>query len=69
METETSGKQFPRELLKDMAAASMMGLDIPQQYGGRGLSVLATAVVIEELSAGWFSATSFAAAMSAGPIL
>ncbi len=69
METEASGAQFPRDLLKDMASAGMMGLDIPKEYGGRGLPVLATAVAIEELAAGWFSATSYSAAMSAGPIL
>jgi alkylation response protein AidB-like acyl-CoA dehydrogenase len=69
MDTEASGAQFPRELLKDMASAGMMGLDIPKQYGGRGLSVLATAVATEELAGGWFSATSYSAAMSAGPIL
>lgn len=69
METEASGAQFPRDLLKDMASAGMMGLDIPREYGGRGLSVLATAVAMEELAAGWFSATSYSAAMSAGPIL
>lgn len=69
METEANGAQFPRELLKDMASAGMMGLDIPKQYGGRGLSVLATAVATEELAGGWFSATSYSAAMSAGPIL
>lgn len=69
METETSGAQFPRALLKEMAGAGMMGLDIPVEYGGRGFSVLATAVATEELAGGWFSATSYSAAMSAGPIL
>jgi alkylation response protein AidB-like acyl-CoA dehydrogenase len=69
MENEASGAKFPRELLKDMAAAKMMGLDIPTEYDGQGLNVLATSVAIEELSAGWFSATSYAAAMTAGPIL
>lgn len=69
METEASGAPFPRSLLKEMAAAGLMGLDIPAQYGGRGLNVLATSVAMEELAAGWFSATSYAAAMTAGPIL
>ena len=68
-EVEESGKFFPRELLKEMAAARLLGLDIPTEYGGQGLNALACSVILEELAAGWFSATSYAAALSAGPIL
>jgi acyl-CoA dehydrogenase len=68
-EVEASGGQFPRELLRDMAASGLLGLDIPVEYGGQGLKALPCCVILEELAAGWFSATSYAAAMSAGPIL
>lgn len=69
VQVEASGEFFPREILKDMAAAGLLGLDIPVEYGGQGLNALACSVILEEIAAGWFSATSYAAAMSAGPIL
>lgn len=69
MEVEAKGAPFPRQTLKEMASAGMLGLDIPREYGGQGLNVLATCVAMEELAGGWFSATSYAAAMTAGPIL
>ena len=66
---EAARGEFPRELLRDMAAQGLLGLDIPAEYGGQGLNALSCCVILEELAAGWFSATSYAAAMSAGPIL
>jgi alkylation response protein AidB-like acyl-CoA dehydrogenase len=41
---------FPREIFKKLAALGIMGLTIPEEYGGAGRDVLATMVVIEELS-------------------
>ncbi len=42
---------FPRELLPKMGALGLMGAIVPQEYGGAGLSTLAYALIIEELSA------------------
>jgi alkylation response protein AidB-like acyl-CoA dehydrogenase len=68
-EVDGAGGRFPRGLLREMAASGLLGLDIPVEYGGQGLEALPSCVILEELAAGWFSATSYAAAMSAGPIL
>jgi butyryl-CoA dehydrogenase len=42
---------FPRELLPKMGALGLMGAIVPEQYGGAGLSTLAYALIVEELSA------------------
>jgi butyryl-CoA dehydrogenase len=42
---------FPRELLPAMGDLGLMGAIVPVEYGGAGLSTLAYALIIEELSA------------------
>jgi butyryl-CoA dehydrogenase len=42
---------FPRELLPTMGELGLMGAIVPPEYGGAGLSTLAYALIIEELSA------------------
>jgi butyryl-CoA dehydrogenase len=42
---------FPRELIPKMGDLGLMGAIVPQEYGGAGLSTLAYALIIEELSA------------------
>lgn len=41
---------FPRDVFDKLAATGVMGLTIPEDYGGAGRDILATMVVIEELS-------------------
>jgi alkylation response protein AidB-like acyl-CoA dehydrogenase len=41
---------FPREVHKKLAQLGMVGLTIPEDYGGVGRDILATMIVIEELS-------------------
>lgn len=42
---------FPRELIKPLADLGFMGTIVPEAYGGSGLSAVAYALIIEELSA------------------
>jgi butyryl-CoA dehydrogenase len=42
---------FPRELLPKMGELGLMGAIVPLEFGGAGLSTLAYALIIEELSA------------------
>lgn len=42
--------EFPREVFRRLAALGVMGLTIPEEYGGSGRDIVATMVVIEELS-------------------
>lgn len=41
---------FPREVFSKLAELGLLGLTVPEQYGGLGRNILATMVVIEELS-------------------
>jgi alkylation response protein AidB-like acyl-CoA dehydrogenase len=51
---------FPRELYQELAKMGLMGLTVPEAYGGSGQDVLAAIVVIEELGrAGPFLAGPF----------
>jgi len=47
MEQEASQ---PRELLDEMVALGLMGIEIPEQYGGAGASFFMSILAIEELS-------------------
>lgn len=41
---------FPREVFDKLARLGVMGLTVPEEYGGAGRDIIATMVVIEELS-------------------
>lgn len=41
---------FPRDVFKKLAFLGVLGLTVPEEYGGVGRDILATMVVIEELS-------------------
>ena len=41
---------FPRDVFNKLAELGVMGLTIPEEYGGFGRDILATMIVIEELS-------------------
>jgi len=44
------GRGTPHELLKKLGDAGLLGLTIPQKYGGIGASVLTDALVVEEIA-------------------
>jgi butyryl-CoA dehydrogenase len=64
-------EEFPSEILKVMAQSDLMGLYIPQEYGGFGGGVLEFCLAVEEFSKGCIGVSvSFAAnALGSGPIL
>lgn len=41
---------FPRDVFEKLAGLGVMGLTVPEEYGGAGRDILATMAVIEELS-------------------
>lgn len=69
METERAGRDFPADLLRRMGGLGFLGLDIPKEYGGQGFDTLTAAVILEELSGGWFSSASYGMTLASGPIL
>src|ERR1044071_4039681 len=43
-------KRFPYELVTEMTELGLMGMTIPEEYGGGGTDTLAYAIAIEELT-------------------
>src|ERR687889_2596496 len=43
-------KRFPYELVEAMAELGLMGMTIPEEYGGGGTDTLSYAIAIEELT-------------------
>src|SRR6266581_3519978 len=43
-------KRFPYELVAEMAELGLMGMTIPEEYGGAGADTLSYAIAIEELT-------------------
>ena len=48
--------EFPEEAVRKMGELGLMGIDIPEEYGGTGLDALAYAVTLTEISRGCASA-------------
>jgi len=48
-EIDASG-QFPWEVIRKMAGLGLLGLPIPEQYGGSGADTLSYAIAVEEVS-------------------
>jgi alkylation response protein AidB-like acyl-CoA dehydrogenase len=46
---------YPDEVVERMKALGMLGLTIPEEYGGLGLDLMTYAMVVEELARGWIS--------------
>jgi alkylation response protein AidB-like acyl-CoA dehydrogenase len=42
--------EFPWEVVRELGPLGLMGIAVPEEYGGAGLGALAVAVVIEELA-------------------
>ena len=42
--------RFPIELIPKMAALGLLGINIPQNYGGAGLDAVSAAIIIEEIA-------------------
>jgi butyryl-CoA dehydrogenase len=49
-ELDKSGR-WPEEIVKQMAELGFLGMSVPEEYGGGGLSTLAYAIAMEEISA------------------
>ena len=69
MEIERDRREVPLDFLKKMGSLGFLGLDVPTEYGGQGFDTLTCAVIMEELSGGWFSGSSFCMALGMGPVL
>ena len=50
LEAMEKEERFPREIVKKMAENGLMGMPIPEKYGGSGADFLSYILAIEELS-------------------
>ncbi len=64
-------EEFPHEIIKVMGQSDLMGIYIPEEYGGLGMGSLALCIAVEEISAACVGvSTSYAAnALGTYPIL
>ncbi len=49
------GGIYPADLIKKMGEMGLMGVCVPQEYGGAGMDLVSYAVAMEEISKGWAS--------------
>ncbi len=42
--------EFPVDLVKKMGELGLMGVDVPEEYGGAGMNYLCYAIAIEEIA-------------------
>lgn len=47
--------EYPHEIVEEMKELGLFGCNVPEEYGGLGLSYTTFAMIIEELSRGWMS--------------
>src|SRR4030042_3801065 len=43
--------EFPADLVKKMAELGLMGVEVPEQWGGAGMDPICYAIAVEEVSA------------------
>jgi alkylation response protein AidB-like acyl-CoA dehydrogenase len=64
----SEGEPYLREVMKNMAEHGLLGVTIPQQYGGMELGTLDAAIMIEELARYSPNASNLLAFTSLGPV-
>src|SRR5438067_2998542 len=47
--------EFPEPIVEQMKELGLFGVTIPEEYGGMGLDLTTSAMIVEELSRGWIS--------------
>jgi alkylation response protein AidB-like acyl-CoA dehydrogenase len=47
--------EYPHEIVEGMKELGLFGCNVPEEYGGLGLSYTTFAMIVEELSRGWMS--------------
>jgi alkylation response protein AidB-like acyl-CoA dehydrogenase len=47
--------EYPHEIIETMKEFGLFGCNVPEEYGGLGLSYMTFALIVEELARGWMS--------------
>jgi alkylation response protein AidB-like acyl-CoA dehydrogenase len=61
--------EYPADLLPEMAALGIMGMSVPEQYGGSEVDYISYGLVFEELARGWMGLASVVGSSASGAFL
>jgi alkylation response protein AidB-like acyl-CoA dehydrogenase len=68
MEREAAD-EYPADLLPEMAELGIMGMSVPEEYGGSDVDYISYALVFEELARGWMGLASVVGSSASGAFL
>lgn len=57
---------YPAELLPELGSMGVMGMSVPEEYGGSHVDLVSYALVFEELARGWMGLASVVGSSSSG---
>jgi alkylation response protein AidB-like acyl-CoA dehydrogenase len=61
--------EYPADLLPEMAALGIMGMSVPEEYGGSDVDYVSYGLVFEELARGWMGLASVVGSSASGAYL
>ncbi|WP_405956828.1 acyl-CoA dehydrogenase family protein [Streptomyces phaeochromogenes] len=61
--------EYPADLLPEMAALGIMGMSVPEEYGGSDVDYISYGLVFEELARGWMGLASVVGSSASGAYL
>jgi alkylation response protein AidB-like acyl-CoA dehydrogenase len=64
-----AGDEYPADLIPEMAALGIMGMSVPEEYGGSAVDYISYALVFEELARGWMGLASLVGSSASGAFL
>lgn len=59
-------KEYPEDLLKPLGELGVMGMSIPEEYGGSHVDLVSYALVYEQLARGWMGLASVVGSSASG---
>jgi alkylation response protein AidB-like acyl-CoA dehydrogenase len=68
MEREAND-EYPADLIPEMAALGIMGMSVPEKYGGSDVDYISYGLVFEELARGWMGLASVVGSSASGAFL
>ncbi len=68
MEREAND-EYPSDLFPELAAMGLMGMSIPEEYGGSDVDYVSYGLVFEELARGWMGLASVVGSSASGAFL
>jgi alkylation response protein AidB-like acyl-CoA dehydrogenase len=61
--------EYPADLLPELAALGILGMSVPEEYGGSNVDCISYGLVFEELARGWMGLASVVGSSASGAFL